>query len=103
MVHIMFDKNHLMGNSHLSAEAAEPFEVRIAREKPELAEGIAKLKASIPEDVYKRAFENIQTFNVRGNALLIVSGGILQRTFLERDCIPALKKAFGVTRVQIIG
>ena len=34
----MFDKNHLTGNGHLSAEAADAFEVRMVREKPELAE-----------------------------------------------------------------
>ena len=40
----MFDKNHLTGNGHLSAEAADAFEVRMVREKPELAEGIRQLQ-----------------------------------------------------------
>ena len=99
----MFDKNHLTGNGHLSAGAADAFEVRMVREKPELAEGIRQLQELLEPEVYKRAFSNIQTFNKRGDALLIVSGGIMQRTFLERDCIPALKEAFGVKRIQIIG
>lgn len=99
----MFDKNHLTGNTHLSAEQAEDFAVRIGREKPELAEGVKKLQELLPAEVYGRAFKNIQTFNKRGDALLIVSGGIMQRSFLERDCIPALKEAFGVKRIQIIG
>ena len=94
----MFDKNHLMGNIHLKAEATEDFVQRIQREQPELAEAVAKLKELLPEEVYQRAFSNIQTFNRRGDNLLIVSGGILQR-----DCIPALKEALGVKRVQIIG
>ncbi len=84
----MFDKNHLTGNGHLSAEAADAFEVRMVREKPELAEGIRQLQELLEPEVY---------------TLLIVSGGIMQRTFLERDCIPALKEAFGVKRIQIIG
>lgn len=99
----MFDKNHLMGNVHLKAENTVDFVERIRKEQPELAESAAKLKELLPEDVYKRAFSNIQTFNRRGDTLLIVSGGILQRTFLERDCIPALKEALNVKRVQIIG
>lgn len=99
----MFDKNHLMGNVHLKAENTVDFVERIRKERPELAESAAKLKELLPEDVYKRAFSNIQTFNRRGDTLLIVSGGILQRTFLERDCIPALKEALNVKRVQIIG
>lgn len=99
----MFDKNHLMGNIHLKAEATEDFVQRIQREQPELAEAVAKLRELLPEEVYQRAFSNIQTFNRRGDNLLIVSGGILQRSFLERDCIPALKEALGVKRVQIIG
>ena len=99
----MFDKNHLMGNMHLKAEASIDFVQRMQKEQPELAEAVAKLKELLPEEVYKRAFANIQTFNRRGDNLLIVSGGIMQRTFLERDCIPALKEALQVKRVQIIG
>ncbi len=99
----MFDKNHLMGNIHLKAEATEDFVQRIQKEQPELAEAVAKLKELLPEEVYQRAFSNIQTFNRRGDNLLIVSGGILQRSFLERDFILALKEALGVKRVQIIG
>mgnify|MGYP004492283489 CR=1 FL=1 len=99
----MFDKNHLMGNTHLKAEANMDFIQRIQQEQPDLAEAVNKLRDLLPEEVYKRAFSNIQTFNRRGDNLLIVSGGILQRTFLERDCIPALKEALNVKRVQIIG
>lgn len=99
----MFDKNHLMGNVHLSAQEAGDFAQRIIKEHPELQEGVEKLLKLLPEEVYQRAFSKIQTFNRRGDALLIVSGGILQRSFLERDCIPALKEAFNVKKVQIIG
>ncbi len=99
----MLNKNHMAGNVHLSSEAAEPFDVRIKKDKPELAPGVDKLLELLPGDIYKRAFKNIQTFNKRGDTLLIVSGGILERTFLERDCIPALKEAFEVAKVQIIG
>ena len=99
----MFDKNHLMGNVHLSAHEAGDFAQRIIKEHPELKQGVEKLQELLPEDTYKRAFGKIQTFNRRGDTLLIVSGGILQRSFLERDCIPALKEAFQVKKVQIIG
>lgn len=77
----MFDKNHLMGNIHLKAEANGDFVQRMQKEQPELAEAVAKLKELLPEEVYQRAFANIQTFNRRGDNLLIVSGGIMQRTF----------------------
>ncbi|MDD3115080.1 MAG: hypothetical protein PHQ44_05050 [Anaerovibrio sp.] len=99
----MFDKNHLTGNGHLRAETAGDFAERMKKERPELAKGVDKLRELLDEEVYKRAFSNIQTFNRRDDVLLIVSGGILQRSFLERDCIPALKEAFEVKRVQIIG
>lgn len=99
----MFDKNHLMGNVHLSAQETGDFAQRIIKEHPELQEGVEKLLELLPKEVYQRAFSKIQTFNHRGDALLIVSGGILQRSFLERDCIPALKEAFQVKKVQIIG
>ncbi|MBP3231660.1 MAG: hypothetical protein J6M33_05165 [Anaerovibrio sp.] len=99
----MLNKNHMAGNVHLRSEAAEPFEIRIKKEKPELSAGIDRLLKLIPEDTFQRAFKNIQTFNKRGDTLLIVSGGIMERSFLERDCIPALKEAFEVKKVQIIG
>lgn len=99
----MLNKNYLSENNNLIAEVAEPFDVRIKKEKPELADGVDKLKELLPDDVFQRAFSKIQTFNKRGDTLLIVSGGILQRSFLERDCIHALKDAFEVSRVQIIG
>ncbi|WP_294520805.1 hypothetical protein [uncultured Anaerovibrio sp.] len=99
----MLNKNYMAGNVHLSSEVAEPFDIRLKKEKPELAAGVDKLKELIPVDTFNRAFSKIQTFNKRGDTLLIVSGGILERSFLERDCIPALKEAFGVTKVQIIG
>lgn len=99
----MLNKNYLSENSNLTAEVAEAFDVRIKTEKPELADGVDKLKSLLDEEIFNRAFSKIQTFNKRGDTLLIVSGGILQRSFLERDCIPALKEAFEVNRVQIIG
>ena len=62
----MFDKNHLMGNTHLKAEATGDFVQRIQKEQPELAEAVAKLKELLPEEVYQRAFSNIQTFILKG-------------------------------------
>lgn len=99
----MFDKNHLTGNAHLYAEENTDFVERLKVDRPELAAGADKLRDLLPAEVYARAFSRIQTFNKRGDTLLIVSGGILQRSFLERDCIPALKEAFEVKKVQIIG
>ena len=51
---IMFDKNHFTGNRHLSAEPADAFEVRMVREKPELAEGIRRLQELLEPEVYKK-------------------------------------------------
>lgn len=99
----MLNKNYMTGNPHLKSEKLEPFEVRIKRDKPELSAGVDRLKELLDKQVYENAFERIQTFNKTDDRLLIVSGGLLQRTFLERDCIPALKEAFGVSKVQIIG
>lgn len=99
----MFDKNHLAGNNHLTAEAAGDFIARMKQEHPDMAEQFEQLAARLPDEVYRRAFSKIQTFNKRGDTLLIVSGGILQRSFLERDCVPVLKEVFQVKKVQIIG
>lgn len=99
----MLNKNYLSDNKNLKTEVSESFHIRMKKEKPELSESVDLLMELLPDDVYARAFNNIQTFNKRGDMLLIVSGGIRQRTFLERDCIPALKEAFKVKKIQIIG
>ena len=46
----MLNKNYMAGNVHLSSEVAEPFDIRLKKEKPELAAGVDKLKELIPED-----------------------------------------------------
>ena len=99
----MLNKNYLSQNRHLTAEVAGDFGERLVKAHPEWAEKVARLKELLPPEVYELAFSRIQTFNVSADRLLIVSGGIRQRTFLERDCIPALKEAFQVSKVQIIG
>ena len=40
----MLNKNYMAGNVHLSSEVAEPFDIRLKKEKPELAAGVDKLK-----------------------------------------------------------
>ena len=100
---IVDQPENLKGNPHLTTEKRTPLEERLLRDKPELGEALGKLKASLDEEIFHRAFDEVENINRSGSKLLIVARNPLARSFIERDAIPALKEAFEVTRVQIIG
>lgn len=62
----MLNKNYLSDNKNLKTEVSESFHIRMKKEKPELSESVDLLMELLPDDVYARAFNNIQTFNKRG-------------------------------------
>lgn len=91
------------GNTNLRAETRKSLEELLAVERPELLPAIREVKAKVGEAVYARSFSRVDNFNRRGEDLLIVVADALSRSFIERDCIPALKEAFGVKRVRVVG
>ena len=96
-------RNDWTGNQALHGEKMLPLEERVAAEKPELLESLQKTKEIVGQDVYERAFKSVETFNKAGDTLLIVVGNPLSRSFIERDCIGALKDSFVVSRVRVVG
>lgn len=89
-------------NPYLSVEKLTSLEMRM-KDKPDIFEGIGKLKEIIGEDVYKKYFSEIKNINKRDGLLLVLADNFFHRSMIERDYIPAMKEAFGVERIQIIG
>ena len=96
-------RNDWVGNQALHGEKMRPLEERLAAEKPELVEPLRKTRELVGQEVYDRAFKSVENFNRAGDMLLIVVGSPRDRSFIERDCIGALKESFGVTRVRVVG
>lgn len=89
-------------NPYLSMEILTPLESRM-QEKPEMLAGLNKLKELIGEERYKKYISTIKNMNKRDGMLLVLAESFFQRSMMERECIPAMKEAFDVNRVQIIG
>ena len=95
------NREELGADQMRTAEIMRPLADRIAEEKPELKDGIAKLREFLTPDVYDRSFDQVETFTKSGDMLLIVTDA-MRRSFIERDCIGALKEAFGVKYVRVV-
>lgn len=50
-----------------------PLEQRMAKEKPYLMEGLAKLKESLGEDSFKRLISNVHNINLSGPRIMLVA------------------------------
>lgn len=95
------NREELVADQMRTAEIMRPLAERIVEEKPELKDSIAKLRELLPQDVYDRSFAKVETFTKSGDVLLIVTDA-MRRSFIERDCIGALKDAFGVKYVRVV-
>ncbi len=96
-------KNDWSQNPLLHAEVMTSLEARIALEKPQLSAGLARLRTLLGDESFEKHICRLQNITKRGNMLLVVTTTTLQRSLIERGCIPQLKKAFNVTMVRVVG
>jgi hypothetical protein len=89
-------------NESLASVPFSPLESRIAKEKPGLSQGLEKLRSLLGEDNFRKFISPLHNLTQNGNMLLVIAGDFLQRSLLERECIPSLKEAFGVSKVRIV-
>lgn len=89
-------------NPHTKMVRLTPIEERIKAERPQLAEGMTRLQNILGEDMYNKRIASLVNITRSGETLMVVAGSFMERSMLERDCIPALKEAFGVTRVRVV-
>ena len=79
-----------------------PLEKRFAKEKPQLMPGLKVLREELGDANFERLISRIHNINISGERCLIVAESELHRTFLERDAIPAIAKAFGVSNIRVV-
>lgn len=96
-------KEALANNGSLSSVPLTNLEDRIAQEKPHLLDALLQLKQLLDAATYQRCFDKVENITKNDTTLLIVARNPMQRSFIERDCIPALKKSFAAQYVKIIG
>ena len=79
-----------------------PLEERMAKEKPQLMEGLLKLHELLGDEKFKRYISNVHNINVSGHAILLVAESELHRTNIERECIKEIMQAFDVDNIRVV-
>lgn len=92
----------VMSSPGLYMEKFSPLSVRLASVQPELQSGLATLKEMIGEEEFGKYIETLLGMRRDGEVLRIITDKELHRSLLERNYIPSLKQAFGVSEVRII-
>lgn len=90
-------------NSKLVQVAFETLEARAAKEKPQLVAGLKALKEAMGSEEFERLVNALENVNLGDNALLMLTGDEKVRTALTAKWLPAIKAAFGVDNVRIVG
>lgn len=90
-------------NPHLTVQEYTALETRVAEEKPHLSDALRRLKALLGEADFEKYINPLYNINQSGHKLLILAGSELRRSQIERACIPAIKEAFDVELVHVIG
>ena len=89
-------------NESLASVPFSPLESRIAKEKPGLVKGLGKLRSLLGEESFRKLISPLHNLTKKETMLLVVAGNFLQKSLLERECIPSIKEAFGVSSVRIV-
>ncbi|MBQ1776967.1 MAG: hypothetical protein IJK11_05905 [Acidaminococcaceae bacterium] len=79
-----------------------PIEKRFAKEKPQLMPGLQKLREELGDAEFDRLITRIHNINVSGERCLIVAESELHRTFILRDALPAISRAFNVSNIRVV-
>ena len=90
-------------NDKLISEAFIPMEARAVQEKPQLVEGLAKLKEVMGENSFDSLVNPLLNINLGDNAILFLTGNEKIRTALTAEWVPAIQEAFKVENVRIVG
>lgn len=79
-----------------------PLEQRMAEEKPYLMEGLAMLREILGDEKFRRMISNVHNINMSGSKIMLVADNELHRTNIERECLPAIAKAFNVDNIRVV-
>ena len=89
-------------NSSLYTTEYKPLAERIAAERPALTEGLDKLRALMGEDKYKTLINPLINLARQDKTMLVIAKNHMQRSLIERDCVPMFKEAFGISNIRIV-
>ena len=98
----MMEKEWLLNNPHLTAEKMSPIEERIPAARAEVHEGLSRAKGILGEEGYKKYPAPLQNLAKSGTTLLVTVRTARERTMLVKECLPALKEAFGANVVKVV-
>ena len=84
-------------------ERFEKFEIRAAFEKPELLDGLVRLKTAMGEALFDKYINPLENVNLSGSSMLILAGQEKLRTALVSRWLPVIKAAFNVGNVRVVG
>ncbi len=90
-------------NKCLTTEHFAKMEERAAKDKPALLDGLARLKKAMGEAAFEKYINTLENMNLGVNSLLILAGEEKLRTMLVSRWLPAIKAAFDVDNVRIVG
>lgn len=90
-------------DARLHMVAFEKMEIRAAREKPYLMEGLEKLKTIMGKEDFDRYINSAENINISGNSMLILVPEEKKRTILLGRWQADIKNAFGIENLRIVG
>ena len=90
-------------NPSVKTERFEKFEIRAAFEKPELLDGLVRLKTAMGEALFDKYINPLENVNLSGSSMLILAGQEKLRTALVSRWLPVIKAAFNVDSVRVVG
>lgn len=79
-----------------------PLEERMAVEKPLVMEKLQILKEILGEEKFQRHISKVHNINYDGERIMIVVAKELDRTNIERECLPSIVKAFEVKSIRVV-
>lgn len=79
-----------------------PLEERMVVEKPELMDGLSKLRELLGTEKFRKYISTVHNINKSGNKIMFIADTEIHRTHLERECVEAIEKAFDVEYVRVV-
>lgn len=92
-----------LNESFVGASNDKLFEVRMAKEKPQVMPGLTALKKAMSAPAFARLISPLLNINLGEDALLVVAGDERVRTELIGKYLPVIKAAFNVSNVRVVG
>ncbi len=92
----------VMVSPTLHMEKFSPLSERLSGNQQELLDGMKKLEQLLGKADFAKYVETLIAIRLQAESLMIITDRELHRSLLERSFKPQIKKAFGVSHLQIV-